>query len=36
MDACPKDLGVYLKERPPNDLVELAKVANQYLKAHGK
>ena len=31
IDACPKDLGVYLKQRPPNDLEELAKLANQYL-----
>lgn len=36
IDACSKDLAVYLQERSPRDLGELAKFAEQYLKAHGK
>ena len=33
---CPKDVSVFLKERSPKDLEELAKLAEQYLNAHGK
>ena len=35
-NSCPKDVSVFLKERSPKDLVELAKLAEQYLNAHGK
>ena len=35
-DSCPKDLAVHLRERAPADLEELAKVAEQYLIAHGR
>ena len=33
---CPKDVSVFLKERSPKDLEELAKLAEQYLNAHEK
>ena len=36
IEACPKDLGIHLMERAPNDLKELAKLSDQYMKAHGK
>ena len=32
IDACPKDL----RERAPETLVQIAKIADQYLEAHGK
>ena len=35
-NSCPKDVLVFLKERSPKDLEELAKLAEQYLNAHGK
>ena len=35
-NSCPKDVSVFLKERGPKDLEELAKLAEQYLNAHGK
>ena len=35
-DSCSKDLSVYLMERMPKDLDELATLAEQYLVAHGK
>ena len=35
-NSCPKDVSVFLKERSPKDLEELAKLAKQYLNAHGK
>ena len=35
-NSCPKDVSVFLKERSPKDLEELAKLAEQYLNAHGK
>ena len=35
-NSCPKDMSVFLKERSPNNLEKLAKLAEQYLKAHGK
>ena len=31
-----KDVSVFLKERSPKDLEELAKLVEQYLNAHGK
>lgn len=34
IDACPKQLSIFLKERTTNDLKELAKMADQYLSAH--
>ena len=36
IDACPKDLGIYLQERAPKTLDDLASIAEQYLKAHSK
>ena len=36
IDSCPKELGIHLLERAPADLKELAQLADQYLKAHGK
>ena len=35
-NSCPKDVSVFLKEMSPKDLDELAKLAEQYLNAHGK
>ena len=35
-NSCPKDVSVFLKERSPKDSEELAKLAEQYLNAHGK
>ena len=35
-NSCPKDVLVFLKERSPKDLEELAKLAGQHLNAHGK
>ena len=35
-DSCPKDLAIHVRERAPSDLEELAKIAEQYLIAHGK
>ena len=35
-NSCLKDVSVFLKERSPKDLEELAKLAEQYLNAHGK
>ena len=35
-NSCPKDVSVFLKERSPKDLEELAKLAEQYLNAHGR
>ena len=34
--SCLPELAIHLKERAPADLQELAKVAEQYLQAHGK
>ena len=33
---CPKELAVHLPERAPETLEEIAKIADQYLEAHGK
>ena len=35
-NSCPKDVSVFLKERSPKDLEELAKLTDQYLNAHRK
>ena len=35
-NSCPKDVSVFLKERSPKDLEELAKLAEQYLNAMGR
>ena len=35
-NSFPKDVSVFLKERSSKDLEELAKLAEQYLNAHGK
>ena len=35
-NSCPKDVSVFLKEKSPKDLEELAKLAEQYLNVHGK
>ena len=36
IDSCPKDLAIYLRERAPETLAKIAKIAEQYLEAHGK
>ena len=35
-NSCAEDAAVFLKERSPKDLEELATLAEQYLNAHGK
>ena len=35
-DYCPKDLAIHLQERVPETLAKIAKITDQYLKAHGK
>ena len=34
--SCPKDLGIHLRERDPETLVQIAKIADQYKEAHEK
>ena len=34
--SCPKELAIHLCERAPETLVQIAKIADQYLEAHGK
>ena len=36
IDSCPKDLAIHLRERVPETLAKIAKIADQYLEAHGK
>ena len=36
IDSCPKDLAIHLRERAPKTLEKIAKIADQYLEAHGK
>ena len=36
INSCPKELAVHLRERAPDTLEEMAKIADQYLEAHGK
>ena len=36
IDSCPKDLAIHLRERAPDTLAKIAKIADQYLEAHGK
>ena len=36
IDSCPKDLAIHLRERKPETLAKIAKIADQYLEAHGK
>ena len=36
IDSCPKDLAIHLRERAPETLAKIAKIAEQYLEAHGK
>ena len=36
IDSCPKDLAIHLRERAPETLEKIAKIADQYLEAHGK
>ena len=36
INSCPKELAVNLRERAPETLEEMAKIADQYLDAHGK
>ena len=36
IDSCPKDLEIHLRERAPETLAKIAKIADQYLEAHGK
>ena len=35
IDFCPKELAIHLRERAPETLVQIAKIADQYLEAHG-
>ena len=36
INSCPKELAVHLRKRASETLEEMAKVADQYLEAHGK
>lgn len=36
INSCPKELAVHLRECTPDALEEMAKIADQYLEAHGK
>ena len=36
INTCPRDLSIHLRERAPQNLQELAKIADQFLVAHGK
>ena len=36
IDSCPKELAIHLRERAPETLVQIAKIADQYLEAHRK
>ncbi|XP_068719579.1 uncharacterized protein [Montipora capricornis] len=36
IDSCPKDLAIHLRERAPETIAKIAKIADQYLEAHGK
>ena len=36
IDSCPKELAINLRERTPETLVQIAKIADEYLEAHGK
>ena len=36
IDSFPKDLAIHLRERAPETLAKIAKIADQYLEAHGK
>jgi len=36
IDSCRKDLAIHLRERAPETLAKIAKIADQYLEAHGK
>lgn len=32
INSCPKELAIHLRERTPKTLVEIAKIADQYLE----
>ena len=36
IDSSPKESAIHRRERAPETLVQIAKIADQYLKAHGK
>ena len=36
INSCPKELAVHLRERAPENLDQIAKIADQYLEAHGR
>ena len=36
VDACLKELAIHRRERAPETLVQIVKIADQYLEAHGK
>ena len=36
IDSCPKELAIHLRERAPETLAQVSKIADQYLEAHGK
>jgi len=35
IDSCPKELAIHLRERAPETLAQIAKIADQYSEAHG-
>ena len=36
IDSCTRELAIHLRERAPETLVQIAKIADQYLEAHEK
>ena len=36
IDSCPKELAIHLRERALETLVQIVRIADQYLEAHGK
>ena len=36
IDSCPEELAIHLRERAPETLVQITKIGDQYLEAHGK
>ena len=36
IDPFPKDLAIHLREKAPETLAKIAKIADQYLETHGK
>ena len=36
IDSCPKELAIQVRERAPETLVQIARIADQHLEAHEK